>query len=57
MKQLLQTLQYVVAAVVIFTLMYFTYLFMVGLSAFVLPVFFLAAVAVVVFTRHNKGDQ
>lgn len=57
MKQLIQTLQYVAAAVAIFMLMYFTYLVVVGLSAFMLPVFFLMAVAVVVFTKHNKGDE
>lgn len=57
MKQLIQTLQYVAAAVAIFMLMYFTYLVVVGLSAFMLPVFFLMAVAVIVFTKHNKGDE
>ena len=57
MKQLIQTLQYVTAAVAIFMLMYFTYLVVVGLSAFMLPVFFLMAVAVIVFTKHNKGDE
>lgn len=57
MKQLIQTLQYVAAAVAIFMLMYFTYFVVVGLSAFMLPVFFLMAVAVVVFTKHNKGDE
>ena len=56
MKQLMQTLQYVAAAIAIFALMYFTYIVVVGLSAFMLPVFFLMAVAVVVFTKHNKGD-
>lgn len=57
MKQLIQTLQYVAAAIAIFALMYFSYLVVVGLSAFMLPVFFLMAVAVVVFTKHNKGDK
>lgn len=57
MKQLMQTLQYVAAAIAIFALMYFSYLVVVGLSAFMLPVFFLMAVAVVVFTKHNKGDE
>jgi len=57
MKQLIQTLQYVAAAIAIFALMYFSYLVVVGLSAFMLPVFFLMAVAVVVFTKHNKGDE
>lgn len=57
MKQLMQTLQYVAAAIAIFALMYFTYIVVVGLSAFMLPVFFLMAVAVVVFTKHNKGDE
>lgn len=57
MKQLIQTLQYVAVAIAIFTLMYFSYLVVVGFSAFMLPVFFLMAVAVVVFTKHNKGDE
>lgn len=57
MKQLMQTLQYVAAAIAIFALMYFSYIVVVGLSAFMLPVFFLMAVAVVVFTKHNKGDE
>lgn len=57
MKQLIQTLQYVAVAIAIFMLMYFSYLVVVGFSAFMLPVFFLMAVAVVVFTKHNKGDE
>jgi len=57
MKQLIQTMQYLVAAAVIFSLMYFSYLVVIGIGAFMLPIFFIMAVGVVLFAKYNHEQE
>lgn len=57
MKQLIQIMQYLVAAVAIFMLLYFSYLVVVGLGAFMLPLLFLIAVAVVLIAKFDHEQQ
>lgn len=57
MKQLIQTLQYCTAAAAIFMLLYFSYLIVIGISAFMLPIFFAMAVGVVLFAKYNKPED
>jgi len=59
MKQILQTIQYLVAGTALFMLFYFSYLIMVSLGFFMLPIFFLLAAAVVMAAKfsHDKQEQ
>lgn len=59
MKQILQAIQYLVAGTALFMLFYFSYLIMVSLGFFMLPIFFLLAAAVVMAAKfsHDKQEQ
>jgi hypothetical protein len=60
MKQLIQTIQFLVAAAALFMLFYFSYLIAISLGAVMLPLFALIAIIVVLFAKaqHNQqGDQ
>lgn len=54
MKKILQTIQYLAAAVAIFMVMYFSYLIAVGLGAAMLPFFFVLAVLTVLVAKCGK---
>lgn len=54
MKQIIQTIQYLVAAAAIFMLLYFSYLIVVGIGAAMLPFFFVLAVVTVLVAKFDK---
>lgn len=59
MKQILETVKYLVAAIALFMLFYFSYLIAVSLGFFMLPIFFLLAAAVVMAAKfsHDRQEQ
>lgn len=59
MKQIIQTIQYLIAAAALFMLFYFSYLIAISLGAIMLPIFGLLAVGVVLFAKldHNKQED
>lgn len=57
MKQIVQAIQYLVAAAALFMLFYFSYLIAISLGAIMLPVFGLIAVSVVLLAKFDHDKQ
>lgn len=57
MKSLIETMQYIFAAVVLFMLVYILYMLVVSVSIFMLPIAFVVAAGIVWFAAYDKEKE
>jgi len=57
MKNLIETMQYIFAAVVLFMLVYILYMLVVSVSIFMLPIAFVVAAGIVWFAAYDKEKE
>lgn len=57
MKNLIETMQYILAAIALFILVYILYMFVVSISMFMLPIAFVVAAGIVWFAAYNKEKE